>query len=181
MAIQKILIIAGAVLLVFSFVATVHSQIFKSSKIALINPDTNMAESATLQRNIGMNTKMSDQFSPAPGSELLSIAQSRDQIKAKIMKLSSDKEHIENQIEGVEKNLKELEGRLINDLENLQLDYDQRVRMSGTDDVSTRILNDIINRKERGELDIKQQKRRLANLYEELKSIQNNLEQLTKH
>lgn len=180
MAIRKILIIIGAVLLVFSFIASVHSQVLESSRLAFINSDTNIAEYETLQRTTGMNIKMSDQVSLAPGKELLVIAQSRDQIKAKIMKLSSDKEFIENQIEGCEKRIKDMTGKMLDDLEHNQLEYDQYVRKSGTDDTSAQKLHYIQDRKEKWELMINQEKRRLADFYEELKNVQNKLEQLTK-
>jgi len=105
MVIRKIMITIGIVLLVFSFIAPVHSQVLKSSKLTFINSDTNIAENETSQRTTYINIKMSDQLSLAPEKENCVIAQSSDQIKAKIMKLSSDKEHIESQIENIEKRI----------------------------------------------------------------------------
>jgi len=180
MAIRKIMLMIGDVLLVLSFIGLVHSQVLASSRSAFINSHTNIAEYETLQRTTGTNIKMSDQVSLPPRKELLVIAQSHDQIKAKIMKLSSDKEYIENQMEGCEKRIKEMTGKMLDDLEHNQLEYNQYVRKSGTDDTSAQKLHYIQDRKEKWELMINQEKRALANFYEELKSIQNKLEQLTK-
>ena len=100
---------------------------------------------------------------------------SQDQIEWKRINLLSDRGIILNEIEVIKKNIRDLEERLTNDLEKLQLNYEQWVRRNGMDDTSRALLNDINDRKERGELDIKQQKRRLENLYEELKIIDNKL------
>lgn len=91
----------------------------------------------------------------------------------------SDRGNNLNEIEVVEKNIRNLEEKLTNKLENIQLNYEQWVRRNGMDNSSRELLNDINDTKGRGELDIKQQKRRLENLYKELKVIDNKLNQLT--
>lgn len=104
----------------------------------------------------------------------------QDDIKREEQRLSIEKKNIEIQLQTVESHIRELEGRLINYLEQAQLHYDQWVRKNGISDVSESMLNDMNDRKEREELEIVQEKRRLANINEELNNIHKKLEELYK-
>ena len=152
MIIRKVMLMMGAVVLVFSFMGTVRSQNF--------------------------DIKQPPLKELAGEKELLIFAQNQDQFERerKRQSLMVEINNIEKQIEIVEKHIKELEERLINFLEQAQLDYDQCVRTNGNSDISETKLNIMNDRKEREQLYINQQKRRLAILYEELKKIQNRLE-----
>lgn len=153
MIIRKITLMMGAVLLVFSFISTVRSQNFEIKQ-------------SPLKELVG-------------GKELLILAQNRDQFERdrKRQSLMVEKENTENQIAIVDNYIKEREERLINFLEQAQLDYDQWVITNGNSDISQNKLNIMNDRKEREQLYINQQKRRLANLYEELKKIQIKLQE----
>ncbi len=154
MIIRKIMLLVGAVLMVFSFMGKGHSQ--------------------------NLEIKQSPFKELAGEKELLILAQNRDQFARdrKRQSLMVEKENTERQIEIVENHIKEREERLINFLEQAQLDYDQWVRRNGISAVSESKLNDMNDRKERETLEINQQKRRLANLNEELQNIQNKLDGL---
>lgn len=153
MIIRNIMVMMGAVILVFSFRGTVSSQ------------------------NLDLKQPPLKEF--AKGKGLLILAQNSDQFERdrKRKSLMVAKENTENQIEIAENHIKEREERLINYLEQARIDYDQWVRTNGISDVSETKLNIMNDRKEREQLEINQQKRRLVTLYEELKKIQTKLEE----
>jgi len=155
MIIRNIMVMMGAVILVFCFRGTVRSQ-----KLELKQPPLK-------------------EF--ARGKGPLILAQNSDQFERdrKRKSLMVAKENTENQIEIVENHIKEREEGLINYLEQAQIDYDQWVRTNGIGDVSETKLNIMNDRKEREQLEINQQKRRLANLMEQVRNIQIKLEELT--
>lgn len=154
MIIRNIMVMMGSMLLIFSFMGSVHSQDYEINQSPLQNLD-------------GEN-------------KCLIFAQNKDpmEIERKRQNLFIDKCNIEGRIESLEKHIKELEERLLVYLEQAQLNYDQWVRRNGTGDASENMLNDMKDRREREELEINQQKRRLATLNDELKHIQSKLEAL---
>jgi hypothetical protein len=73
-----------------------------------------------------------------------------------------EKINIQSQVDLSEKYLKELEIGLIDNLEHMQLNYEQWVRKNGVDNVAESLLNDIRDKKERGELEIAQNKEKIV-------------------
>lgn len=167
MAIWKSMLMTGTVLLFFSFIGSVNGQDYQGKK------------SISYEIMGGMPEKNDQraQYKPAKTKELMIFAQSWLQ-SGERQRLLTEKNNIEFQIDNFEKHLKEFEAGVINSLEHIQMNYEQWVRKNGMDSVSESLLNDIRDRKERGELEINQKKRKLATLYEELKKIQNKLKEL---
>jgi len=166
MSLRKAMVMTGAVLLIFSFIGSVHAQ------------DCQGKESVFHEIMNGLPENNNQRaYKPAEAKELMIFAQGWLQSGEK-QRLLTEKNNIEFQIDNFEKHLKEFEAGVLNSLEHMQMNYEQWVRRNGMDSVSESLLNDIRDRKERGELEIDQKKRKLAKLYEELNKIQNKLEEL---